>query len=501
MTDIDYVIIQAGGKGSRLQSNTWNKPKCLVPVLGRPLLYHMFDLMRPAKFIVIGDHLFDVLQTYIATVPPPVDVTLVRADGSGTCAGIAQAAALVPPGRPFLLAWSDLFFFANPDLPAVDHPVAALSDRIRCRWSYQGARGLVEEASSETGVIGLFRFPDRSALAGLPKSGEFVRWLAGSGQRFETATVGDVWELGEISSLERLRRSRENTRFFNEIHIGAETVTKTARDPRYAHLLEKEARWYRAATARGFAHCPPLIAEEPFTIGRVEGEHPYALLGGRERVLESVIDALSTLHGLGTAPADPAALRENYWTKTVERVDSTAALIPNFHESELVVNGLRCRNWLHPRHRGELERIVAGIGCDEFRLIHGDPTFSNTLIGPDGKAWLIDPRGYFGSSLLYGDPLYDWAKLYYSVVGDYDAFNRKKFALRVSGAQADLFLVDSGWSKHAHPLHAALGSRMNDLRIVHALIWLSLTGYATDDVDSVLGAFYRGLLLLEEALS
>ncbi|SMH41174.1 NTP transferase domain-containing protein [Azospirillum agricola] len=501
MTTIDYVVVQAGGKGSRLQSNTWNKPKCLVPVLGRPLLYHLFDLMKPTKFIVIGDHLFDVLERYVATVPPPVEVTLVRAEGTGTCAGIAQAMEHVPSGHPFLLVWSDLFLFSAPELPDSSLPVVALSDRIRCRWSHQGERGLVEEASADTGVIGLFRFPDSAALADVPRNGEFVRWLAGTRAPFDTATLGDVWELGEISSLEQLRQSQGTARFFNEVRIGSDTVTKVARDPRYAHLLDKEARWYKAVSALGYRHCPDLLSEDPFTIRRIDGRHPYALLDGREGVLERIVGALSDLHALGSAPAASEALRENYWTKTVERVDSTAPLIPNFGEPELTINGLRCRNWLHPDHRDGLERIVAGLGCAEFRLIHGDPTFSNTLVGADGKVWLIDPRGYFGSSQLYGDPMYDWAKLYYSVAGDYDAFNRKKFALRVAGAHADLFLVDSGWSKHTRLIDEALGDRRRDLRIIHALIWLSLTGYATDDVDSVLGAFYRGLLLLEEALS
>lgn len=461
----------------------------------------MFDLMAPAKFIVIGDYLFDVLETYIKTVRPPVDVTLVRAEGTGTCAGIAQAMKHVPPGRSFLLVWSDLFFFTPPELPVGGAPVVGLSDRFRCRWSHQDGRGLVEEASSETGVIGLFRFPDSATLTEVPRSGEFVRWLAGTGVPYETETVGDVWELGEIASLERLRHSQGAARFFNEIRMGADTVTKVARDPRYAHLLEKEAAWYRHVTIRGYAHCPALLSDDPFTIARVDGQHPYAMIEGREHVLESIVDALSSLHALGSAPALQGAVRENYWTKTVERVDSTAALIPNIGEPELVINGLRCRNWLHPDHRDALERVVGELGCDEFRLIHGDPTFSNTLIGPDGKVWLIDPRGYFGSSRLYGDPLYDWAKLYYSVAGDYDAFNRKKFALRVVGAQADLFLIDSGWSKHTHLFHEVLGGRMRKLRIIHALIWLSLTGYATDDFDSVLGSFYRGILLLEEALS
>ena len=36
--DIKYVIIQAGGKGIRMGRYAENKPKCLVPVKGIPMI-------------------------------------------------------------------------------------------------------------------------------------------------------------------------------------------------------------------------------------------------------------------------------------------------------------------------------------------------------------------------------------------------------------------------------------------------------------------------------
>ena len=38
----------------------------------------------------------------------------------------------------------------------------------------------------------------------------------------------------------------------------------------------------------------------------------------------------------------------------------------------------------------------------------------------DMKTILIDPRGYFGKTKFYGDVDYDWAKLYYSLCGEYE---------------------------------------------------------------------------------
>ncbi len=41
------------------------------------------------------------------------------------------------------------------------------------------------------------------------------------------------------------------------------------------------------------------------------------------------------------------------------------------------------------------------------------------------------------------------------------------------------------------------GNELPRIEILHALIWLALSGYAKDDIDSVIGAFYLGLYWLE----
>lgn len=41
-----HVIIQAGGKGTRLESLTRNRPKCLVPVDNRPMIFGRSRLSR-----------------------------------------------------------------------------------------------------------------------------------------------------------------------------------------------------------------------------------------------------------------------------------------------------------------------------------------------------------------------------------------------------------------------------------------------------------------------
>ncbi len=64
--------------------------------------------------------------------------------------------------------------------------------------------------------------------------------------------------------------------------------------------------------------------------------------------------------------------------------------------------------------------------CEEYEneqqgkttIIHGDPVFTNILITHSGKIKFIDMRGKLGEKkTIYGDCMYDWAKVYQSLMG------------------------------------------------------------------------------------
>ena len=102
---------------------------------------------------------------------------------------------------------------------------------------------------------------------------------------------------------------------------------------------------------------------------------------------------------------------------------------------------------------------------------------------------------------LYGDPYYDFAKLYYSFFGNYDQFNNKKFVLNIYESDAVLNIDSSGYEF----LEKAYFKLIDDydskkIKFLHGLIWLSLTTYAWEDYDSICGAFYKGVMVINDAM-
>ena len=158
-----HVIIQAGGKGTRLESLTRNRPKCLVPVNNRPMIFWTFEAFKGADFSVICDYKEDVLERYLAAFGSQYSVNIVSADGTGTISGIEQVVSQIRDDEPILIVWCDLFFEKDYRVPEAltERPLKAnfvgLSGTFPCRWSFENGQ-FVHAASSSAGVAGFFVF-------------------------------------------------------------------------------------------------------------------------------------------------------------------------------------------------------------------------------------------------------------------------------------------------------------------------------------------------------
>lgn len=252
MSEQLYVIVQAGGRGSRLRHHTWNKPKCLVSVRGKPILYHLFDRFVGAKFIVIGDYLYEQLEKYLQVNPPKVDYQLIHTMEKGTASGIAQALEMVPPTVPLVLTWSDLIIGSLPAWPETDLPVICTTDTFTCRWTVAPEGHLHELPGTKNGIPGLFYFPQANKFPIPPVKGEFVKWFAANVPKYDLLDCPDMEELGDFSTIEESNDRAGFCRFFNKVEFKGDKVIKTVVDHDYDDVHEKEKAWYKEAQRLGF---------------------------------------------------------------------------------------------------------------------------------------------------------------------------------------------------------------------------------------------------------
>ncbi len=532
---MNYIIIQAGGKGTRLGYLTRNKPKALVPVGNLPMLFYLFRKYPEKKFIVIADYHKETLRKYLNCFAD-VKYQVIDAVGTGTCSGICQALELIPEQEPFMLVWSDLILPQDMELPeeyrddekrifqmtdgggnvedkflqadcknncAVCLPqrdYIGISQTFPCRWSYRDGQ-FREEESLEHGVAGFFLFTDKSKLDGIPESGELVRWMQGQRLTYQEIGLAGTREFGILEEYKKLEQ--EKCRPFNRITVNAGKLIKEPADRQGRELAARESRWYKKAMEKVPGILPRIYATEPLEMEYIQGKNIYECglrYEEKKDILGKLVGALKELHESGQTQADSFSIKEAYYNKTIRRLDKIWNLAPFAQERTIRINGKICRNIFF--HKRELEKKLEGLTrtCGRFCFIHGDCTFSNILLREDATLVFIDPRGYFGFTELYGDVRYDWAKLYYSIAGNYDRFNLKDFRLGIGADGVTLEIASNHWEDMEQDFFTLTGADPMEIKLLHAIIWLSLTTYAWQDYDSVCGAFYNGLYYLEDLL-
>ena len=507
---MDYIIVQAGGKGTRLEYLTENKPKALVPIDNLPMLFHLFRKYPDKRYVIIADYKKEVMREYLE-VFAEVKYNVVDASGTGTCSGVKQAIGLIPDNEPFMLIWSDLVLPKDlrlPDgyeddtgVPSEDY--VGLSQSFPCRWKYENGE-FVEEKSTRYGVAGFFLFTNKSKIADVPESGELVRWIQQNRMQYGTVGLAGTREFGLLEEYEKSENSK--CRPFNKITVEGNELIKEPVDAQGVKLAKRECAWYEKAKGLGIEILPKIYATDPLKMEYIKGKNIFECDLEYEQklhILESLVSSLKKLHEAEKVSADSFSVKEAYFHKTFDRLAKIQDMIPYGREPVITVNGRKCRNVYY--HRRTLEKALDKLvlNCKEFSFIHGDCTFSNMMVRETGEPVLIDPRGYFGYSELYGDERYDWAKVYYSIAGNYDQFNLKRFRLHIGDNSEDgvnLEIASNHWEELANELIKMTGSDEDEIKLLHAVIWLSLTTYAWQNYDSVCGAFYNGIYYLEEML-
>jgi mannose-1-phosphate guanylyltransferase len=103
------ALVLIGGFGTRLRPVTYSVPKQLIPIAGKPMLYHVLDLLPPAieEVVLATGYKADEIAHYVTEHPPKVPVRMVsEAEPLGTGGGMRNAGGDM--SDPFLLLNSDV---------------------------------------------------------------------------------------------------------------------------------------------------------------------------------------------------------------------------------------------------------------------------------------------------------------------------------------------------------------------------------------------------------
>jgi len=499
------IIVQAGGKGTRLGALTHNKPKCLVPVNNTPILFHLFKKFKDDEFIVIGDYKFEVLKKYLETFAKDFNYRLVKANGTGNICALSDALKFINDDEQFMLIWSDLILSDSFDISDLDKTknYIGISGNFECSWSF--ADGKLEKTPSvKNGVVGCYVFKNKKDFEGIPQTGSFVSWLKNAGMELTPMSMKNSKETGTLERLNALTSVQNRCRPYNKMEFTEDKVIKTGLTEDGKKLIEREIVWYKKMVEYGFSSIPKIYTFDPLTMEKICGTNIFqADLTDKQKeiVTDNLIKSVNKMHSFASIPADREDLIKEYYTKTIDRLESIKNVLPFAQDKFITINGRKCKNPL--MFKDEFKKAVEDKLLDTvFCPIHGDCTLTNTMIDKNHDIYFIDARGYFGKQKVFGDIRYDWAKLYYSMSGNFDRFNVKDFKLEITDNSVNYEISSNGWENlTGKVLDNMQDCRVEDIKFIHAVIWLSLASHCFEDYDSMCLAFYNGVYLLDEHLT
>jgi thiamine kinase-like enzyme len=135
-----------------------------------------------------------------------------------------------------------------------------------------------------------------------------------------------------------------------------------------------------------------------------------------------------------------------------------------------------------------------------FTVVHGDFCASNILYDTKTNLIkLIDPRGSFETVGIFGDPLYDLAKLFHSFEGRYDFIIGDKFEIQERKVKFNISQkVRDQLSCSLQYLYEVFSSDIEQVKLIEALLFLSMIPLHSDYPERQRAMYRVGISLLEE---
>ena len=518
------ICIVAAGLATRLQPLTNYIPKFLINIGKQTGFVEMirywgkysneFTIIIHPKYEALTRAYFDLYfkdTTYQLTIKT-CETAL------GTAHTIDASLGMEYEDNDILFTWCDVIPSHDIDLAELDIATAhgdgigvfTVSNGLN-RYKFE-SNTLIQAPDGD--VIGIYYVEkyNQKMLTGYREGQDFADVLS----RFflNKFELKDIIDFGDKEKLFEVLKTADEGREFNSIEVLENFVHKKALNEQGVKLLQKEFSWYKEIHDEGIKVRVPKVyipfAQDEMVMERVNGVSMYKIFSkvdghAKLKMLDNVDKQLKLLASEVEMEVDPMTVKSDIeleaHAKLVNRYNEIKPMIEAFGKDINVVNGLQIET--------DVYRVIADLtvalwkhyeNTNTYSLIHGDLQMSNTMVNPRSlEVTLIDPRGYFGSTKLYGLQDYDKAKMLYALTG-YDLFNYStEFHIKNITSHEIEFDIPSPLDSKYGPAMLARYEPVHYLWL--AVIWLGLAQYIKNNPVKSLAAHYHGLYLATKFLN
>jgi thiamine kinase-like enzyme len=480
------VIIAASGLGTRLYSESLEVCKPLFFYKTKPIIAHLIDAYREASNDIIitisndtkGNFLKAWLLDYYSD--PEWLNFYVQNIQNGTNFLIGECLNLCANNR-VLVSWSD-FILNDNILPLLGEEAIFFTGNIECRFSELD--GKIVKNKNNPGFIGLYYFPYKPRIT--EKLEDFIENFLNENVKTENINIinlGTIEDLIVNKSFDKV-----SSRFFNRVEFKDTIVIKTALNEHAKKLQKLEVNWYdfQLKNKNLSMHLAQhsYSGTDALTLQKLEAVPVAGKTLGKDFWREKLPALLTKLHS-ENFDVNSEDVMEVYVEKPAIRLAKVQRIIDAWFEGSIIIND--------EMYDKNLLDIPSDIVPNYFSTIHGDINFNNLLVDNVGELKLIDPRGYFGKSEIFGDPAYDIAKILYAYDG-YDRINQNKFLLSTSSKGTFLYynsasILDPNAQYFFSWAMDSYGISKEKLNFLLYGIWLSLGAYIIDSPLAIIASY------------
>lgn len=495
------IVIVAGGLGTRFKDLSVF-PKVLLPLAEyNSILENYLENFSDYLFLVINEKFYDMTMNYLDVNNLLNKVKVFTTNNSnGSYNSIKDCIDSYDnfPNQNVLFVWSDLIIHSRP----IEKENAIFTCDGEYRFKFDG-ESVLEAPNYDGNVPGVYFIKDLDEVFNIELDSkdnyDLIEAIRDSGVRFKKRELPKPMELRDKETYEKYAcinfSSVLKTRFFNELKVDGDTLTKKAIDPKYYEIIEKEFNWYKYGyeNITDFEYIVPNVdlnsfEDHSFKMEYLKDYKPLHKVlketNSGTKVLEIYKNIQRTLNVLDsnilrvTRKTFLKDLKKEIIDKVIDRCESIKHMLINYNKEDL-------EHALNSAYS-----LLSGLEGDviEYRFTHGDLNGSNLLVNPETlDVKLIDPRGYFGYSKLYGWKPYEYAKLLYCLYG-YDSFNN------------DLQIYGKDWPKKLELADSIEFLNKKEYKVLVGVIYVALAGYISQDIMKANIAYEYGMKLLKKEL-
>ena len=505
---IDYIVICASGKGTRLLPITKDIPKLLVNIDNLNILNKITNYWGKYsnKFIVIIDSKYnEIVDFYLRLLNIQYEIINVDCNnGEENSYTLNKALTNTKyTNKKILITWCDIYPNSIISEDIFDYKNIIFTYKNYGRYDAVDNKIIKKPYGN---IIGIYYFSSFNHITDFEPKMDICDCYKKNFGNFITYEIENLTDIGDYQKLcyyINNKKHNYSTRYFNTITDFSDNILEKRSTCSYGNnIITNEMLFYKY---NSLDNIPEIIefGYDYFKMKKIAYVNNIieifnnSNIESQQEIIKNILKEIEKIHNLEEIKISKSVLLEDikieFYDKVLQRLDNIQQLLSYFKNIKSV-------NHIHIKydHKYIIDNIYEKIKTKilgneiEYNTIHGDPHMSNILIDSNNKIWFIDPRGYFGNTKLFGLKEYDIGKIIYSLSG-FDEINNNDNHFFIIDEKNNIDTnINNNIDNYIHLFDKYDKNMLINMTILH---WFGLTDYSKNNIHKCISSYYYGLYL------